>query len=146
VLVDGAKVAGILLQAVTGPGAAGGVVIGIGVNVRHAPEDVPYPATSLAARGAETTAEELFEALSDVWVEQEALWDGGHGFAGVRRRWLDHAAGLGSPIAVRLGEHVFRGTFETIDADGRLVVRAPDGATRSIAAGDVHFGAAATAG
>jgi BirA family biotin operon repressor/biotin-[acetyl-CoA-carboxylase] ligase len=146
VLVDGAKVAGILLQAVSGPGGADAVVIGIGVNVRHAPADVPYPATSLSACGAETTAEALFEALSDAWVEQDALWDGGRGFPAVRRRWLDHAAGLGGPIAVRLDEDVFRGTFETIDADGRLVVRAPDGATRSIAAGDVHFGAAATAG
>jgi BirA family biotin operon repressor/biotin-[acetyl-CoA-carboxylase] ligase len=142
VLVDGAKAAGILLQAVAGPGGDG-VVIGIGVNVRHAPEDVPYPATSLAACGARTTAEELFTALSENWVEQEALWDGGRGFPVVRRRWLDHAAGLGAPIAVRFGEEVFRGTFETIDEDGRLVVRAPDGATRCIAAGDVHFGAAA---
>jgi BirA family biotin operon repressor/biotin-[acetyl-CoA-carboxylase] ligase len=146
VLVDGAKVAGILLQAVTGSGDANAVVIGIGVNVRHAPQDVPYPATSLAACGTKVAAEDLFEALSDAWVEQEALWDCGRGFAAIRRRWLDHAAGLGAPIAVRLGGDVFRGTFETIDADGRLVVRASDGAMRSIAAGDVHFGAAATAG
>jgi BirA family biotin operon repressor/biotin-[acetyl-CoA-carboxylase] ligase len=146
VLVDGAKVAGILLQAVTGSGDANAVVIGIGVNVRHAPQGVPYPATSLADCGAEVTAEDLSEALSDAWVDQEALWDCGRGFPAVRRRWLDHAAGLGAPIAVRLGDDVFRGTFETIDADGRLVVRAADGATRSIAAGDVHFGAAATAG
>jgi BirA family biotin operon repressor/biotin-[acetyl-CoA-carboxylase] ligase len=41
---------------------------------------------------------------------------------------------------------VLSGTFETIDADGRLVVRTADGGARKIAAGDVHFGAAATAG
>ena len=38
-----------------------------------------------------------------------------------------------------------QGIFETIDADGRLVLRAPDGVTHLIAAGDVHFGGAATA-
>jgi BirA family biotin operon repressor/biotin-[acetyl-CoA-carboxylase] ligase len=122
------------------------VVIGIGINVLHAPEDVPYPATSLAARGAAVSAEQLFEALSDAWVEQEALWDEGRGFGALRHLWLQRAAGLGAPIAVRLGDEVFRGIFETIDEDGRLVVKAPDGTSKKIAAGDVHFGAAATAG
>src|SRR5688572_28383279 len=63
VLVDGAKVAGILLEAVSLPGDLTAVVIGFGVNVLHAPEDVPYPATSLAARGADVDAEQLFTAL-----------------------------------------------------------------------------------
>ena len=60
------------------------VVIGIGVNVLHAPEGVPYPATSLAACGADVTAEALFQALAEAWVEQEALWDDGNGFAAIR--------------------------------------------------------------
>jgi BirA family biotin operon repressor/biotin-[acetyl-CoA-carboxylase] ligase len=146
VLLDGAKIAGILLESVAMPGGFNVVVIGIGVNVLHAPKDVPYPATSLRARGADVTAEPLFEALAEAWVEQEAAWDCGRGFAAIRRRWLERAAGLGAPIAVRMGGEVFRGTFETIDADGMLVLRDPAGAARRIAAGDVHFGAAATAG
>ena len=144
VLVDGAKVAGILLEAVSGPEGSNGLVIGIGINVQHAPQGLPYATTSLAACGAETDAEELFEALAECWIEQERLWDGGKGFADIRENWLKRAAGLGGPIAVRHGENVIRGTFETIDETGMLVVRAPDGATRTIAAGEVHFGAAAT--
>jgi len=146
VLVDGAKVAGILLQAVSGAGGpAKAVVVGIGVNVRHAPSDVPYPATSLAACGAEVEPEALFTALADAWVEEVALWEAPDGFAKLRDHWLARAAGLGNPIAVRLGDEVFRGTFETIDNEGRLIVRTPEGTTRSISAGDVHFGAATTA-
>ncbi len=141
VLVDGAKVAGILLEAVSGAG----VVVGVGVNVERAPEGVPYPATSLAACGTKVTSEELFMALSAAWVEQEQLWDCGRGFPVIRQNWLSHAAGLGSPIAVSVGGETFRGAFETIDEEGRLVVRAADGSARSIAAGDVHFGLAATA-
>ncbi|HWT31889.1 MAG TPA: biotin--[acetyl-CoA-carboxylase] ligase [Propylenella sp.] len=144
VLVDGAKVAGILLEAVTMRGGVTAVVIGIGVNVLHAPEDLPYPATSLAACGADVTAEQLFTALAEAWVAQAELWDEGRGFFAVRRRWLERAAGLGAPIAVRLGEAVVRGTFETIDEEGMLVVRTPEGAARKIASGEVHFGAAAT--
>jgi len=145
VLVDGAKVAGILLQATTAPGSATSVVIGIGVNVLSAPPGLTHPATSIAAFGAKVTPEQLFEALAESWVEQEGTWDEGRGFAIIRRRWLERAAGLGAPIAVQLGEEVYRGAFETIDEEGRLVIRAPDGSARRIAAGEVHFGAAATA-
>jgi BirA family biotin operon repressor/biotin-[acetyl-CoA-carboxylase] ligase len=144
VLIDGAKVAGILLEAVSPPSGRDGVVIGIGVNVRHAPADLPYPAASLLDRGADVTAEALFQALAEAWVEQESVWDAGRGFAAIRARWLTHAAGLGAPIAVRLGAEVVRGTFETIDEAGRLVVRAADGAARAISAGEVFFGTAAS--
>jgi BirA family transcriptional regulator, biotin operon repressor / biotin---[acetyl-CoA-carboxylase] ligase len=144
VLIDGAKVAGILLEAVTVESGRSIVVIGIGVNVRHKPEGATYPATSLAECGADATPEVLFAALAENWVEQEDLWNGGRGFAAIRDRWLDRAAGLGAPIAVRTGEAIFRGTFETIDDEGRLVVRASDGSARTISAGEVHFGAAAT--
>ena len=144
VLIGGAKVAGILLEAIALSDGRNAVIIGIGVNVRHAPEGLPYPTTSLAACGGDTDAESLFGTLGEAWVEQEALWSGAEGFAPVRRCWLERAAGLGGPIAVRLGEDVFRGTFETIDDEGRLVVRDSDGAARIVSAGEVHFGAAAT--
>lgn len=144
VLVDGAKIAGILLEAASMQGGPNSVVIGIGVNVRHAPEGLPYPATSLAACGADVGAEQLFEALAEAWVEQEFLWDGGRGFGTVRKNWLERAAGLGAPIAVRLGEDVLLGIFETIDEEGRLVVKAADGALRKVSAGEVHFGVATT--
>lgn len=146
VLIDGGKVAGILLQAVSAPEGASAIVIGIGVNVLHAPDDLPYPATTLAACGSRIEAEPLFEALAEAWVEQERIWDTGRGFAQIREDWLARAAGLGAPISVKLEDEVFRGTFETIGDDGQLVVRAADGSTKMIAAGDVHFGAAATAG
>lgn len=142
-LIDGAKAAGILLEAVTLPDGVSRVVIGFGVNVLHAPTGLPYPATSLADCGAQVTAETLFEALAEAWVEQEAVWDDGRGFALVRDRWLERAAGLGAPVAVQVGGQVFRGLFETIDEDGRLIVRAADGSAQPITAGDVHFGAAA---
>jgi BirA family biotin operon repressor/biotin-[acetyl-CoA-carboxylase] ligase len=146
VLVDGAKLSGILLQAVTDAAGTISVVVGIGVNVLHAPQGLPYPATSLAACGAGISAEQLFAALAETWVEHEQLWDGGRGFAPIRERWLERAAGLGEPITVRVGEDAVEGKFETIDEVGMLVVRALDGTVRKIAAGDVYFGQAATIG
>jgi BirA family biotin operon repressor/biotin-[acetyl-CoA-carboxylase] ligase len=145
VLANGAKVAGILLEGEASHDRSRPLVIGIGVNVEAAPRDVPYPATSLRHLGFSVGADALFEALSATWVEVFDLWDEGRGVADVRTAWLASAAGLGSPVAVRHGQQVLRGVFETIDSDGQLVLRADDGQRRLVAAGDVHFGLAATA-
>lgn len=145
VLLDGAKVAGILLEAVTLSGARTSVVIGIGVNVESAPQGMAYPVTSLAESGVDLSAETLFMALAEAWVEQEKVWNEGRGFAAIREKWLSRAAGLGAPITIRMSEDdVLHGIFETIDDEGRLVLRAPSGSKRAISAGEVHFGTAAT--
>ncbi|AMS41866.1 biotin--[acetyl-CoA-carboxylase] ligase [Aminobacter aminovorans] len=146
VLASGAKLAGILLEStLLGQGRLA-IAIGIGVNVVAHPTDVPYPATSLASLGAGVDAETLFLALSDAWSENERIWAGGRGLAAIRKRWLARAAGLGSEVAVRIEGNVVRGVFETIDEDCRFVIRDTKGEAVKIAAGDVHFGAVASAG
>lgn len=143
VLFDGAKLAGILLEARALPRETA-VVTGMGVNVVSAPEGTPYPATHLQAFAPGVTAERLFAALSDAWADTHAEWQAGGGFAALRERWLARAAGLGSAIAVTIGERTLSGTFETVDAEGHLVVRTADSERRTVAAGEVHFGGAAT--
>jgi BirA family biotin operon repressor/biotin-[acetyl-CoA-carboxylase] ligase len=110
------------------------------------PDDLPYPATSLKKLGATCDAETLFLALSDAWAVNARLWGEGRGLAAIRNRWLERAAGIGSEVAVRIDNRVVRGIFETIDEDCRFVIRDHDGETVTIAAGDVHFGAVASAG
>ena len=144
VLADGAKLAGILLERDTFSGGRA-VIVGLGVNVAHAPTGLPYAAASLAGLGHDVTSEALFTALTASWLRAARSWDEGRGFLAIREAWLQGAAGLGGPVAVSAGAGLARGTFETIDEAGRLVVRGADGATRLVTAGEVHFGAAATA-
>lgn len=145
VLLDGGKLAGILLEAE--PVAAGqlAIVIGIGVNVVGAPSGLPYPATALRSLATGADAHAVFSALSDAWAGLEGIWAGGSGFAEIRDLWLSRAAGLGEQVAVRSGGSVYTGVFETIDDDGRLVIRARDGEAHAVSAGEVHFGAVAAA-
>ena len=144
VLADGAKLAGILLEVEELTESRLAIVIGLGVNVAAAPEGLPYPTASLKGLGAEVSAEALFTALSDAWVQFHMIWDGGRGLPEIRRLWLAQAAGLGAPVAVRLGERILRGKFETLDEEGRLIVLTDEGVRQAIAAGEVHFGAAAS--
>lgn len=62
VLVDGAKVSGILLESQSG--AAGpAVIIGVGVNVVSHPTDTPYKVTDLAAAGGRLSVDGALTAL-----------------------------------------------------------------------------------
>lgn len=145
VLASGAKLAGILLESAMIGQERAAIAIGIGVNVVAFPDDLPYPATSLRAFGTACDAETLFLALSDAWRANHAIWDDGRGLAHIRERWLERAAGLGSEVAVKIEGEIIRGVFETIDEDCRFVIRDRSDKIIRIAAGDVHFGAVASA-
>lgn len=145
VLLDGAKLAGVLLECVSPPTGdprapyAPVAIIGIGVNCLHAPEGLPYEARALSSLGAEApSASAVFSKLTDSFVDTLDLWRGGAGFALLRRRWLDYAAGLGGAVRVALTHETIDGRFETIDEQGRLVVVTNAG-RRTIEAGDVFF-------
>ena len=145
VLAGRHKLAGILLEAeVVGDRLA--VVIGIGTNVVAAPTGTPTPAVSLSALGVQISAEELFSAQSDAWVEFRGIWDNGRGFGEIRRLWLERAAGLGERVAINTGNQTVEGTFDTIDETGCLIVRTPEGRRMPITAGEVYFGTAASVG
>jgi BirA family biotin operon repressor/biotin-[acetyl-CoA-carboxylase] ligase len=146
VLAGRQKLAGILLEAEAVADERLAVVVGIGTNVVAAPEGTPTPATSLAALGVHIGAEELFATLSDTWAEFRGIWDRGRGFGEIRRLWLERAAGLGQPVAVRTSGAAVEGTFDTIDETGCLIVRTSGGQLVPISAGDVYFGSAASAG
>ncbi len=146
VLAGREKLAGILLEAEAVAGGRLGVVVGIGTNVIAAPEGTPTPATSLAALGVHIGAEELFAVLSDSWAEFRGIWDQGHGFGEIRRLWLERAAGLGQGVAIHSGGTIVEGTFDTVDEQGCMIVRTPDGKRVPISAGDVYFGSVASVG
>ncbi len=140
VLVGGAKVSGILLEASAAlDRSIDWLIIGVGVNVASHPVDTPYPATSLQREGAaDATAATILQAFAErfqVWYE---TWRG-QGFVPVRARWLASARGLGEPIEVRLERETLQGRFGDLDESGALMLDMPDGARRQITTGDLFF-------
>ncbi len=136
VLYGGEKLAGILIEG-EGVGKDLAVAIGIGVNCRHHPAQAAYPATDLAAAGADVAAESLFWTLSATMLQRLAQWDKGAGFQAIRADWIARAAGIGGAMRVRLPGRELFGRGEAVDEHGRLLLRLADGTLRAIAAGDV---------
>ena len=147
ILVDGGKVAGILLESALGSdGRVDWVVLGIGVNlVNHPGLEGPIPSTSLVAAGAPVlTPEDALAPLLAALNRRRSVWES-QGFAAVRRAWLARAHGLGGPVTVANGRETLAGTFEGLDEEGALMLAREGEASLSIAAGDVYFGDAGAA-
>jgi BirA family biotin operon repressor/biotin-[acetyl-CoA-carboxylase] ligase len=135
-LLDGAKLAGILIEAES-VGGRTSVAAGIGVNCARHPDTLAYAATNLAVHGGAVAPVALLKTLSRAMLVRLGQWDRGAGFAAIRSEWLSHAAGLGGDIRVRLSDRELSGRFETLDPAGRLMLRLPDGVLEAIAAGEI---------
>jgi BirA family biotin operon repressor/biotin-[acetyl-CoA-carboxylase] ligase len=125
-LLDGAKVSGILLER-----AGAALVVGIGVNVAYAPVDVDRPAVAVGG-----TVDGLFAALQERFGAWREIW-AREGFAPVRAAWLAAAQGMGGMIEVRLGSETLSGRFDGLNDEGALLLGLADGGVRAIHAGEV---------
>jgi BirA family biotin operon repressor/biotin-[acetyl-CoA-carboxylase] ligase len=135
-LVDGAKLSGALLEGWS-VGARFAVGVGIGLNLAAHPQDLPYPATHLAALAGRTiSVRDFVERLAVRFDEALALFARGKGFAKVRARWLEGAAGLGGPMRATSPAGVREGLFAGLDARGRLLLRVQD-AIETIESADI---------
>jgi BirA family transcriptional regulator, biotin operon repressor / biotin---[acetyl-CoA-carboxylase] ligase len=135
---DDRKLAGILAQT-SGPA----VVIGIGINVDTAAEELPVDtATSLALCGAEAVDRtELLIAILTRLDARYAQWTDCNGEAeacGLAAAYRAACSTLGRPVRVTLADgEVVSGDAIDLDEIGRLLVRTPDG-TQPVGAGDVE--------
>jgi BirA family transcriptional regulator, biotin operon repressor / biotin---[acetyl-CoA-carboxylase] ligase len=137
-LIGKAKCAGLLLEGLT-RGDQFDVLIGFGVNIAHAPEDTPYPATNLAGINNSVTIAAFLAALSDAMQKRLEQWHGLGGFAAIRSAWLERAAFLHEQITLRLPSGPITGQFQGLDASGRLILSTSAG-QHVIDAGDLFFG------
>jgi BirA family biotin operon repressor/biotin-[acetyl-CoA-carboxylase] ligase len=138
VLLNGGKVAGILLEA---SGAT--LAIGIGVNLVAAPPPEAVepgalrPVSLKGETGLNIPPETFLDALAPAYAAREAAFRQG-GFAALRPDWLAHAARLGQRITARTGTDTREGIFDTVDGDGNLILR-QGAATLAIPAAEVFF-------
>lgn len=135
-LLDGAKLSGLLLEG----GSMGQhfvMTVGIGLNLVTHPQDTPYRATDLASAGFTISRDALFAALCRRFRLYLEKWDRGQGFGTIRQAWLERAAFIHEPISVSASGQPQQGIFETLDAQGRLVLATEQGKI-VIDAGDLY--------
>ena len=143
VLLNGGKLAGILLESAGAGKSTLHLAIGIGVNLIASPDAAQVepgatpPVNLLAETGHRITPEAFLNHLAPAFAHWEAQLTT-HGFAPLRTEWLAHAAKLGDTITARIGTASHLGRFETIDDHGALVLHTSSG-RMAIPAADVFF-------
>jgi BirA family biotin operon repressor/biotin-[acetyl-CoA-carboxylase] ligase len=143
VLLDGGKVAGILLEGAGDASGLGHLAIGIGVNLVAAPaldaiEPGAQAPVSLAGVTGVTVAPEAFLRPLAMSFEK---WDRAlttFGFGPIRAAWLSRAARLGQTVTARTLTETVTGRFDTLSPDGALILTTREG-PRTIPAADVYF-------
>ncbi|RBY77775.1 biotin--[acetyl-CoA-carboxylase] ligase [Geodermatophilus sp. TF02-6] len=134
---DGAKLAGILAEM-----RDGAVVVGVGLNVSTRADELPEAGTSLvlaAGRPVDRAAVLLqflrgFERRHLSWAQTL----GDPVASGLARDYLAWCSTVGATVAVTLPDgSTLEGVAESVDWDGRLVVRTAEG-TVELASGDVR--------
>jgi BirA family biotin operon repressor/biotin-[acetyl-CoA-carboxylase] ligase len=140
VLIGQAKAGGILVESSSRAPRPGVVaVVGVGLNLASAPEDLGPAATYLAAHGLSLSPREALCFLAQAMKDCLDMWNGGEGFARVREAWLARAGAVGEPLTVHAAGGLVHGRFAGLDADGALIVTAADGRQLSFAFGDVSL-------
>ncbi|NNE88657.1 MAG: biotin--[acetyl-CoA-carboxylase] ligase [Silicimonas sp.] len=142
-LLDGRKVAGILLESLSAQNRIWGVAIGIGVNLAAAPpfeamdEGAVAPVALADIIGQTISPEDFLTQLAPAFAQWEQTFQT-NGFTAIRTAWLARAAKLGEVITARTVRDTHTGTFDTVDDAGQLVLNTPQGRI-TVPAADVYF-------
>ena len=141
ILLNGAKVAGLLNEMSSETDQVHYVVLGIGVNLNmraeQFPDDLRYPATSLAIASGKAVSRLAFtrsllqelDALYLVYLEE--------GSAPIFTAWTELCELTGKRVQVDCNNLLIEGKMVGLGGDGALLVRTSAGKIESIYAGDV---------
>ena len=143
VLLNGGKLAGILLESTgTGPRIQH-LAIGIGVNLIAVPQPdqvepgATAPVSLLGETGVRVAPLAFLDALAPAYARWESLFTT-LGFGPLRTEWLAHAARLGDTITARTGTRSDTGRFDGITETGALILTTSQG-RNIIPAAEIFF-------
>lgn len=130
VLLNGAKLAGILLEQVDDK-----LIVGIGVNCTSCPNDLPYPATHLNEKVSADTLQTIILDKLTYWID---LFET-QCFKPIYDKYKEYVIGIGKNITVRLPNEIFTGIFKDLSESGALMLELPDNSVKYVTAGVVFL-------
>ncbi len=135
VMVDGAKLSGILLER-----AGSAIVIGIGVNLASYPELANRKTTSLSGLTMKDHDPAAFlDGLAKAFAQSVSLWRE-EGVAAILSHWEYRAHRVGTALTVSLPDGTsLDGTYDGLCNDAALRLRMANGSVQIIHAGDVFL-------
>lgn len=138
VLVNGRKIAGILLESVK-VGDNYYIIIGIGINITYHPIDIDQPTTSLISENLPLIEPQaLLKILIENFEKYYQIWDN-NSFSFIREKWLEHAYKLHENISIKQKNDIVTGLFKDIDNTGRIILQLPSKKIMSFSTAELSF-------
>lgn len=138
-IVNGKKIAGILVEGVTEERAIVGAVVGVGANLFLTEDNlraIDQPATALNLETGDIVPPQSFlDAFARLFFEREPRFLS-EGFAFLREEYSARASFIGTRVRVATANGIVEGIATTIDADGRLYIENETG-THRLSAGEL---------
>lgn len=135
-LVDGAKLAGILLER-----SGDAVIAGIGVNLAQAANLADRRTVALANLGVAVTVEAFAGMLAECFAAALGKWRS-EPLTPTIAAWVARAHPRGTPLTLTEGPDAgLTGAFDGLEEDGSLRLALADGRTLRIVAGEVSLAA-----
>ncbi len=141
ILVNGAKISGLLNEMNAETEQIHFVILGLGINLNmlteQFPDDLRYRATSVLLETGRPVDRRYF--LQQLLVKLDACYRQFRcdGFVPLRRRWETLCDTINRVVEVDLGQQKIVGTVVGLDSDGALRLQRDDGRVERILAGDV---------
>ncbi|MBI5587397.1 MAG: biotin--[acetyl-CoA-carboxylase] ligase [Deltaproteobacteria bacterium] len=144
ILLDGKKVAGILMEMDSEPDRVHFVVAGIGVNINIKvtafPDRLRPMATSLYEKSGKETNRAVFTCVLYSSLEKWYKVYREKGFLPLMEAWKGFFASVGKTVTVRSFDSVIEGVCLGVDDDdGALLVKTRAGAIERVVSGDVEI-------
>jgi BirA family transcriptional regulator, biotin operon repressor / biotin---[acetyl-CoA-carboxylase] ligase len=139
VMLNGAKIAGTLIESLAAPDGEGlAAIVGVGINVSVVPAISERPAAALGREPA--ACARVFGALANAFAAWLGRWDEGRDFPAIREAWLAVAHAQGEPISVNLNGASIHGRFHGVGEGGALQLETAPGVVITVNAGDIYPG------
>lgn len=135
-LINGAKVSGILTEMRAEPGLVHAVIVGIGINIKAPeqgwPSDISQTVSDLQSHHKQPISR--LQCAISVLKSMEQWYSTylKHGFAPIRDAWWQAHAASGQKVRVHDGQSYIEGIAQALDDDGALLLTTQHGNQRII--------------
>ncbi len=136
ILVNGAKIAGILLETI--PMDTPKLSVGMGVNILSSPIVKSYKTCYLQSFGCVHTVSDILPMIVERYEQWLTTWQT-QGIQFIVSSWMARAWGVGYDIRVRTPQQEMHGVFVGVSESGQLLLQTEKGQI-SLNAGEVVFG------
>lgn len=140
ILVNGAKISGILLESILLPSSdiVNYVIVGVGINIKNSPDNLNRKTTSLfESFGVELSPDKVLDQFMNYFEKYYYKWQM-EGFVKLRKIWLSRAQDVNQVVTLVSQNNRVSGTFLDIDVSGAIRLKLASGQICNFEYGELY--------